>query len=154
MSMTSPTPDPAGTPAEEKAVSVLAIDDNPQMVESLERMIRHTPGLRWAGGVTGESEFRSAMARHSPELVVMDMQMPGVDTFSLLQQVAKDFPATRVLMLSGHLQREYVLGSIDAGAFGYVGKHRSPDYIAQAMRRVAAGEFFVCPDAAASAGLA
>lgn len=135
-------------------VGVMAVDDNPLMVDSLERMIKSTPGLRWECGLTGGDGVLDAVEQRSPSLVLMDMQMPGVDTCKLVTDIATRFPNTRVLMLSGHLKREYVLGSIDAGALGYVGKHRDPHYLSEAIRKVAAGEFFVCPDAAAVAGLA
>ncbi|HYE62894.1 MAG TPA: response regulator transcription factor [Phycisphaerales bacterium] len=135
-------------------VGVIAVDDNPLMVDSLERMVKSTPGLRWECGLTGGEGVIDAVQEREPALVLMDMQMPGVDTCKLVTDIATRFPNTRVLMLSGHLKREYVLGSIDAGALGYVGKHRDPDYITEAIRKVAAGEFFVCPDAAAAAGLA
>jgi DNA-binding NarL/FixJ family response regulator len=134
-------------------LGVMAVDDNPLMVDSLERMVKSTPGLRWEGGLTGGEGVLDAVKEHEPTLVLMDMQMPGVDTCKLVTDIATRFPNTRVLMLSGHLKREYVLGSIDAGALGYVGKHRDPSYITEAIRRVASGEFFVCPDAAAAAGL-
>jgi two-component system response regulator DesR len=123
------------------------------MGESLERLVRRTPGLRWDGFMTGGQGVLEAIAVRATELVLMDMHIPGTDTCKLVRDIAERFPHTRVLMLSGHMRRDYILTCIDSGAVGYVGKHREPQYITDAIRKVASGEFFLCPDAAAAAGL-
>lgn len=131
----------------------MSVDDNPMLGEAVGRWVNHDPGLRWDGWLAGGEGVLEAVALLQPAVVLLDLEIPGTDTFALLRELSEKAPQTHVLMLSGHLRREGILSSLDAGALGYVGKHRTPQYIAQAIRTVAEGEFFLCDEAAAAAGL-
>lgn len=135
-------------------VSVLSVDDNPLVGEAIERMIAQSPDLRHEGHHLDGSEVIKAVAKVQPTVVLMDLEMPGTDTCSLVNELKRIAPETRVLMLSGHLRKDDILQCIEAGAFGYIHKDRSSDYIVQMIRRVAEGEFVLCDEAATAAGLA
>lgn len=137
-----------------KRVSVLSVDDNPLVGEAVERMIAASPDLRHEGHHLDGSAVVRAVSKAQPKVVLMDLEMPGTDTCALVNELRRVAPDTRVLMLSGHLRKHDILQCIEAGAFGYIHKDRSSDYIVQMIRRVAEGEFVLCDEAATAAGLA
>jgi two-component system response regulator DesR len=126
------------------------VDDNPMIGESMERWITEDPEMRWEGWHPDGAGVVDAVRRRGPAVVLMDVDIPGTDTFKLVREISTASPDTRVLMLSGHLRPDYVRNAIAAGAMGYMGKHRPLDVIADAVRRVAHGDFVLCDDAAAA----
>jgi DNA-binding NarL/FixJ family response regulator len=135
-------------------LGVLSVDDNPMVAEALERAIASAEGLRHEGHFFGgEGVVEMVVAKH-PAVVLLDLEMPDTDTPELVQQLTAAAPDTRVVMLSGHLRKDDIIACIEAGAFGYIHKSRTPDYILTTVRRVAAGEFVLCEQAAMAAGMA
>ena len=102
--------------------------------------------------VVGEaSDGREAVARARdlrPDVVLMDVVMPGLNGFDATRMIREELPGTRVLALSMHVDKRYVLGMLDAGAAGYVPKDASFDEVARAIRAVAAGQGYLAPSIA------
>jgi DNA-binding NarL/FixJ family response regulator len=133
---------------------VLSVDDNPMMGDAVKRMLTSVNGSTHAGHfLSGEGVVEAVLAEQ-PDVVLMDLDMPGTDTCSLIRELTRVAPDTRVLMLSGHLRRLDILDCLSAGAYGYVHKEKEPAYIFEAIRRVAAGEMVLCDDAVRVAELA
>jgi len=135
----------------EEQVGVLCVDDNEMMAEALKRWLSRDAGLKWIGWRPSAEGLEQAVADLAPQVIVMDVDMPGPSPFETIELLAKSAPNTLVLMLSGFLRKEYVLRAIEAGAMGYLSKERSPQEIADAIRRVARGEMVLCTGAAALA---
>jgi two-component system NarL family response regulator len=135
----------------DQPVGVLCVDDNEMMAEALKRWLSRDAGLRWVGWRPSAEGLEQTVAELSPQVVVMDVDMPGPNPFEIIRSLARTSPNTLVLMLSGFLRKEYVLSALDAGAMVYLSKERSPQEIADAIRRVARGEMVLCTGAAALA---
>jgi len=135
----------------EQPVGVLCVDDNEMMAEALKRWLSRDASLLWMGWRPSAEGLERAVAELSPQVIVMDVDMPGPSPFDTIRALAKTSPNTLVLMLSGFLRKEYVLNALEAGAMGYLSKERSPQEIADAIRRVARGEMVLCTGAAALA---
>jgi DNA-binding NarL/FixJ family response regulator len=135
-------------------LTVLSVDDNPMMAEAIERIMASAGGLRHDGHFFSGQGVPEAVLQKRPAIILLDLEMPGTDTPALVEELTRIAPDTRVLMLSGHLRKNDILACIDAGAFGYIHKSRPPSYIVDAVRRVAAGEFVLCDQAASVAGMA
>jgi DNA-binding NarL/FixJ family response regulator len=86
--------------------------------------------------------------RFRPDVVIIDLTMPGLNGIDATQQISRQLPKTRVLVLSMHASEEYVRSAIRAGASGYLVKGSGIVDLITATRAVAAGEAFFCPAAA------
>ena len=84
-----------------------------------------------------------------PDIILLDVDMPGLDTFVLLSQLAQHHPQVRVLMFSGHVRQDYIDRAVEMGAWGYVSKNEGIVGVLDALDRAAAGEFVLSPDALA-----
>lgn len=116
------------------------------IAEALRRRLGREPDLEWAGWFPRASDLCINAARTRPDVVILDVDIPGDDVFQSLRDLVRASPGTRVLMLSGHAGRELVELSVDAGAWGYVLKSDDTDSIIEAVREVARGRFVLRPD--------
>lgn len=94
----------------------------------------------------GDGREALVLARqHSPDIVVMDVSMPGLNGLDAAARIAKEHPAIRVVMLSMHTAENYVLEALRAGAHGYVVKDAAPEDLERALRAIARGERYLSP---------
>ena len=102
--------------------------------------------------VIGEvSDGREAVAKSrelQPDVVLMDVVMPGLNGLDATRQIRQEAPDTRVLALSMHVDKRYVLGMLEAGASGYLAKDAAFEEVARALRAVAAGHVYLAPNVA------
>lgn len=113
--------------------------------------------LEGAGGaVVGEAESGeaaiAAWREHRPDLLVMDVSMPGIGGLAALERLLARHPEARVLMLSAHEDVQIPCRALRAGALGYLGKHASPDEFVRAVLSVGSGKRYL--DAALAPQLA
>jgi two-component system response regulator NreC len=133
-----------GNPAR---MSVLCVDDNVAVAEALEVKVGRAEGFEWKGTLSRADDLVDVCLRDPPMLVLLDVDMPGRDPFDALAELVEKCPDTRVLMFSGHVRRDLITRAVDAGAWGYVSKNDGENEIVTALRRVAAGELALSPEA-------
>jgi two-component system chemotaxis response regulator CheB len=109
-----------------KLVRVLVTDDSAFMRTAITRMIESDPGLRVAGSAQSGQQALEKIAALKPDVVTLDVEMPGMDGLDTLRRIMKDFP-TPVIMVSSLTQEgaEITLEALDIGAFDYVPKQSS-----------------------------
>lgn len=83
-----------------KAVSVLAVDDHPRFLEAAQAVVEAAPGFRWAGGASSGAEALAAAEREEPDMVLVDVNMPGMDGFELAQRLHRSYPEALVALIS------------------------------------------------------
>lgn len=121
-------------------IRVLVSDDHAIVREGIRQVLDGTEGITVAGeAASGPEAFERALAL-VPDVVVLDVSMPGESGLEVAKRLKRALPATRVLMLSVYDNTEYVLEAVRAGADGYVLKDSSPAELRAAIRRVHAGE--------------
>jgi DNA-binding NarL/FixJ family response regulator len=130
---------PSGTAA---AVRVLVADDHAVVREG----IRHVLSVEHGFDVVAEAESGEQAVllalEARPDVVLLDLSMPGVGGLEATAELVRRLPAVRILILSVHDHEEYVLQSVRSGAHGYLRKDSSPAELREAVRLVAAGDSF------------
>ncbi|MFJ8165314.1 response regulator [Streptomyces sp. NPDC096136] len=130
------------TPA---AVRVLLVDDQPLVRSGLRVLIGETADLEVvAEAGTGEEAVERAAA-HGPDVVVMDIRMPGMDGIEATRRITGGPAAPRVLVLTTFDEDEHVYGALRAGASGFAVKDMALEDILAAIRVVAAGDALIAP---------
>lgn len=129
-------------------IRVLLADDHSVVREGLRHVLAGAPELTVVGEAgTGPDTMRLA-AELRPDVVLLDLTMPGAGGLEVLRHLRATLPAVRVLILSVHDDPEYVLESVRGGAHGYLRKDSSPAEIRQAIRAVHAGDAYFSPPVA------
>jgi two-component system nitrate/nitrite response regulator NarL len=98
----------------------------------------------------GDDALRKARAL-SPDVVLMDISMPGMNGLAVTEVLRKEAPEMKVLVLSVHTNKDYIFRVIQAGAHGYVSKEAPPEELLRAIESVAAGEPHFSEDIARAA---
>jgi DNA-binding NarL/FixJ family response regulator len=80
-----------------------------------------------------------------PELAIIDISMPNLGGIDLTARIKKDYPNMKVLIMSNHKDKEYVMGAVAAGANGYLLKIDSPEEILMALQKIELGEIYLSP---------
>jgi DNA-binding NarL/FixJ family response regulator len=123
---------------------VVIADDHPFYRDGLARLLRQS-GLDVVGEVpNGEAAIR-AVEETAPDVVVMDLNMPGLSGVEATRRLSEQAPATRVLVLSVSAQEEDVTDAILAGASGYVLKDGPVEEVVAGIRAAAAGQSLISP---------
>ena len=131
------------------SAGVMCVDDNDLVAEAVELQLGLSADFRWLGRLHDAGRLVEEARRRHPDIVLLDIDMPGPDPFEALAQLASEQPDTRVVMFSGHLRSDLIDRAVEAGAWGYVSKSEGPEAMLAVLHKVAAGEFSLAPDVAA-----
>jgi RNA polymerase sigma factor (sigma-70 family) len=122
-------------------IKVFIVDDHPVFREGLRRCLEARKSVRVLATVGGGEELWKAIRAHGrPQIVLMDVEMPGEGGIELTQALHEKHPDVRVVMLTAFSDSERVFAALKAGAVGYLLKNVSPDEIRVTVERAAAGE--------------
>jgi len=122
-------------------VNILLVEDHAIVRAGLRRLLSALPAdiVECANGQDALALLRGP----APDVVILDLNLPGIGGLELLRRMLKDAPGLRVLVLTMHAEPLYAARALDAGAKGYVSKNATPDELLTAVRRVARGGRYV-----------
>jgi DNA-binding NarL/FixJ family response regulator len=125
---------------------VLIVENNNLLRHGLRSMITALPGYEVAGEASeGREAIRQAVSLH-PDIILMELSLPGMNGIEATAQIKKRMPEIRVLVLTAHQSDEYVTEAFRAGTDGYVLKDASYDEFVVAIHVVSSGKNYICPD--------
>jgi DNA-binding NarL/FixJ family response regulator len=127
------------------SVRVLLVDDQPLMLVGLGILIGDTADLEVVGRAGDGREAVRLVRELRPDVVVMDIRMPGMDGIEATRQATAELDPPKVLVLTTFDDDEYVYGALRAGASGFLLKSMALDAILDAIRVVAAGDALIAP---------
>ena len=126
-------------------IRVAIVDDQTLIREGLASLLALAPDLTVVGKAADGREALALVAEQSPDVVLMDVRMPGMNGVAATRQIRARYPHTRVIVLTTFDHDEYVFESLRAGASGYLLKNADPDHLAAAIRAVHAGDSILDP---------
>lgn len=135
----------AGEAAGERRVRVLLVDDDPLVRAGLRMILSSADDLAVAAEAADGTAAVTAAGAHRPDVVLMDVRMPGVDGIAATAKITAVPSAPKVIVLTTFHLDEYVFGALRAGASGFLLKDSPPADIIQAVRLVAAGDAMLSP---------
>lgn len=119
---------------------IFCVDDNDIVASALQDRLGHEQFLLWVGWAPDGSEVATQLRRLKPDVVIMDLDLPGTDTFALVENLATELPEARVVIFSGHVQPVDVDRALDCGAWGYISKNDDVEALIDGIRRIGRGE--------------
>lgn len=129
-------------------ISLVIADDHALLREGIKKIIRGAPGLRVVGEAAGLEEALLMVGQHRPDLVVLDISLPGWDGLDGLVELRRRFPQQRVLMLSMYAEERYAVAALKSGAAGYITKTMAAEELVKAIRKVMEGGTYIGPQLA------
>lgn len=127
------------------ATTIVLADDHQIVRQGLRALLESEPDFQLLGEAGDGLEAVQLIERLRPQVLVLDLMMPGLNGLEVTRQVTKRSPETRVIILSMHSDQAYVLEALRNGAAGYVLKDSSTDDLIQAVHEVIAGRRYLSP---------
>lgn len=128
-----------------RPIRVLLADDHDLFRAGLRVLLQDLGGIEVVAEAGDGREALRLAGELRPDVVLMDLMMPGLNGLEATARMARDFPGVRVLVLSMNAAEEFVLPAVRAGASGYILKNARPAELEQAIRAVARGETYLTP---------
>ena len=123
----------------------LAVDDHPTVRQGLSLLFGGAEDVELVGTVEDGEEALNAIEQLQPEVVIMDVRLPGIDGISALRRIQQKAPGVKSVVFSAYGDKRLLSDAISAGARGYVMKGSPPEDLLRAVRTVAEGKPFVDP---------
>jgi len=134
-----------------KEITLILADDHQVVRQGLRKLLEAEPHFRVIGQAGNGLEVTRLVARLRPNVLVLDLMMPGLNGLEVARQVAKRSPRTHVVILSMHRDESYVLEALKNGAAAYVLKDSSAEELIKAVEEAAAGRHYLSPPLSNSA---
>jgi NarL family two-component system response regulator LiaR len=130
-----------------KPIKVMIVDDHPIVRDGLKNVLLVFDDMELIGEAENGSAALAFCQQHCPDVILMDILMPGMDGISATRGIVKQFPQVKIVMLTSYQEQDLVQKSLEAGAMGYMLKNAPIDTLADAVRSAYAGQPTLAPEA-------
>jgi DNA-binding NarL/FixJ family response regulator len=145
VALTDPAPRISPHALAHAPIRVLIADDHPLIIAGIRRTIEERDDIVLAGEARSAAELLELLSRCRPEVVLMDLRMPGMSGVEAIERIQREQPATKVVVLSACDERPVIDAVLAAGASAYVLKSAHPVDLASVIRQVAGGDVVRLP---------
>lgn len=125
-------------------IRIMTVDDHNIVREGIRTLLEKYPDISVVAEADNGRSAVELVGEVTPEVVLMDMSMPGMNGIEATQRIMAEHPEAQVLILSMHKDKRFVAQAFQAGAKGYLLKDCASEELVQGLRTVAAGEMYVC----------
>ncbi|KUO51455.1 MAG: two-component system response regulator [Desulfitibacter sp. BRH_c19] len=132
-----------------EAIKVLLVDDHPLITEGLEKILSFDDAIRVVGKANDGNQAVEIAMKVKPDVVVMDINMPGIDGIEACLKIRDILPRTEIIALTVCEEEDRILQILKAGAKGYFLKDVEPERLIDAIKNVQKGQSFIHPQIAA-----
>ncbi len=129
-----------------KNIRILLVDDHKMLLHSLKEAIDQEADLSVAAWAENGREAVKRARKYDPDIIIMDISMPELNGIEAVRQIIREKPQQKILTLSMHTDKHYIIGMLRAGVSGYVLKTNAFEELACAIRQVAEGNFYISPE--------
>jgi two-component system, NarL family, response regulator NreC len=126
-------------------ITVILADDHQLVRQGVRSLLEHEPDMSVVGEASDGLKAVDLTARLKPQVLVVDLIMPGLSGVEVTRQVTRLSPATRVILLSMYMDEPYVIEALRYGAYGYVLKESNISDLIRAIREVTKGRHYLSP---------
>jgi DNA-binding NarL/FixJ family response regulator len=133
------------TAVETSTIKVLLADDHPLIIAGVRRTIEHLEDMEVVGEAHSGPALMQLVERRGPDIVLMDLRMPGVRGVEVIQRIREGWPSVKVVILSASDDRQTIDEALQAGASAYVLKSAHTVDIASVLRQASSGAVFHAP---------
>lgn len=131
-------------------IRVILTDDHEIMLDALSMRLEREKDIRVVGTANDGRAVQELVASLLPDVVVMDISMPGMDGIEATRNLVARHPKIKIVALSGFAHKQYVLEMLEAGASAYLLKENASSELVRAIQAVTAGKKYLCPEVAAT----
>ncbi len=135
---------------QKKPIQVVIVDDHPMVRDGIKVFLSVSPGLECSGEASSGEEALDLCRAVKPDVVLMDLLMPGIGGVAAIQAIRQRLPQVRIIALTSFAEPDLVQQAIRAGAVGYLLKNVTMGDLAEAIRAAYAGRSVMAPEATAA----
>jgi DNA-binding NarL/FixJ family response regulator len=130
-------------------VRLIVVDDHAIVRRGIVQVLSEHPDVQIVAEAHDYASLRAELKKHGePDVLVMDVGLPGKNGIDILKALREDHPRLKVLMVSMYPEDQYAVRAFRAGAFGYLNKASAPEKLLEALSQVIAGKKYVTPEIA------
>ena len=126
-----------------KKTTILLVDDHPVVIAGIKAIISEDSRYMIAGEATDGKRGITKAVSLKPDIVIMDLAMPGLNGFLAMNEIRKELPRTKVMVLSMHSEKPYVVQALKSGAVAYVLKEGAGEELLEAVKKVGEGQSYI-----------
>src|ERR1035438_4431437 len=125
-----------------KKLKIILVDDHHLVRDGIKSLLSNTSDLEIAGEASDGIGLFELLASVKPDIIIMDISLPGKSGIELTKQICQDYPDIKVLILSMYNSEDFIFNSIKAGAKGYLPKNTTRNELLEAIYAIDSGEEF------------
>ncbi len=130
----------------QRTIGIVVVDDHEIAREGVRARLEMENDLEIYAECVNADDIIPVCDKYQPQIVLMDVDMPGADPFTMIADLRRMNPGVRVIMLSAYARDGYIDAAVQSGAWGYLSKTDSFDGIIRAIRKVTSGQFAYPPE--------
>ena len=131
-------------------IKIAIADDHSRLRQAWTFILSRIPGISVVAECSNGQEAIKAAKQHTPDVILMDINMEPVNGIEATENIRKQYPGTRIICMSLHNEASYVNRMMQAGASGYVTKNSPSTEMVEAIEMVSRGETYVCSEVRSS----